>query len=388
MNYLILLFLPLVSGSFNTFEDSFDDPAIDETKIFQDLLNKFLKLDIEKKDVTGILDTFERPFIKTFPCEKDDTNELVVNVVETRVGGFSVPEELEKGVILGGTYTWQCRITTSEEKVITVDCDNTIKLNPDVINTGRKDPRVHDTENIVIFYHELLHGQLMLDAISSSEKWRNDVCNKTPSDSINLSYSDKKHVTIGPLQTEFTKALVENKGGVFINEVITLEESQDGIFSKNVLSRQELPQSLQKGILVSYRTFNIAEPAVTFPNEDVLFSGNIIDPSKSGNAWLYIFDDNNTIPETNEQIPTWIKKNAAWWSKGTITDSDFLRGIEYLVQNGIIKIEPGKVNTSTSKEIPVWIRNNAKWWSSGLISDNEFVAGIKYLIEDGIISYH
>ncbi len=107
MNYLILLFLPLVSGSFNTFEDSFDDPAIDETKIFQDLLNKFLKLDIEKKDVTGILNTFERPFIKTFPCEKDDTNELVVNVVETRVGGFSVPEELEKSVILGGTYTWQ-----------------------------------------------------------------------------------------------------------------------------------------------------------------------------------------------------------------------------------------------------------------------------------------
>ncbi len=136
MNYLILLFLPLVSGSFNTFEDSFDDPAIDETKIFQDLLNKFLKLDIEKKDVTGILDTFERQFIKNFPCEKDDTNELVVNVVETRVGGFSVPEELEKGVILGGTYTWQCRITTSEEKVITVDCDNTIKLNPDVINAG------------------------------------------------------------------------------------------------------------------------------------------------------------------------------------------------------------------------------------------------------------
>jgi hypothetical protein len=190
------------------------------------------------------------------------------------------------------------------------------------------------------------------------------------------------------LQTEFTKALVENKGGVFINEIITQEESQEGIFSKNVISRQELPQSLQKGILVSYRTFNIAEPAVTFPNEDVLFSGNIIDPSKSGNAWLYIFDDNNTIPETNEQIPTWIKKNAAWWSKGTITDSDFLRGIEYLVQNGIIKIEPGKVNTSTSKEIPIWIRNNAKWWSSVIISDNEFVAGIKYLIEDGIILYH
>ena len=353
MEYLILFILALVTGGFNTFEDSFDDPTIDESKIFQQLLNKFLKLDFEKKDVSEILETFERPFIKTFPCQKDDINELVVNVVETRVGGFSVPEELEKGVILGGTYTWQCRITTSEEGVITVDCDNTIKLNPDVINTGRKDPRVHETDNIVIFYHELLHGQLMLDAIDSSEKWRNDVCNKTPSDSIDLSYSDKQHEIIGPLQAEFTKELVESKGGVFINQVISPEESQEGIFSTNVVNRQELPQSLQRGILVSYRAFNIAEPAVTFPEEDVLFSGNLIDYSKSGNAWLYIFDDNTTVHETNEQIPTWIKKNAAWWSKGTITDSDFLRGIEYLVQNEIIKIDADKTSSSTSKEIPV-----------------------------------
>ena len=387
MDFIILLIIALVSGSFNTFDDSFDDPSISETKIFQNILDKFLKLDVDKKDVSGILKTFEKPFIKTFPCNPTDVNTLVVNVVETRVGGFTVPDEIETGVILGGTYTWQCKITTSDENVITVDCDNAIKLNPDVINKQRKDPRINEIEDVVIFYHELLHGQLMLDAITSSEKWRNDVCNKTPSDSIDLSYSDKQHKVIGPLQTDFTKQLVSKKNGVFLNEVINSNESENGNFSKNILNRLELPENLSKEIRVTYRTTNIAEPSVTFPGNEINISGKLEDKSKSGTVWLYIFDDNAIIQESIDEIPQWIKKNAGWWSKGTITDSDFLRGIEYLIQIDILKIEASNVVPSSSKEIPQWIRNNAEWWSAGLISDNEFIAGIKYLIEAGIISY-
>ena len=35
--------------------------------------------------------------------------------------------------------------------------------------------------------------------------------------------------------------------------------------------------------------------------------------------------------------------------------------------------------------IPDWIRNNAIWWSQGLITEDEFISGIKYLVEQGII---
>ena len=37
------------------------------------------------------------------------------------------------------------------------------------------------------------------------------------------------------------------------------------------------------------------------------------------------------------------------------------------------------------KEIPSWIKNNADWWAQGLISDDDFVKGIQYLIENGIM---
>jgi len=84
-------------------------------------------------------------------------------------------------------------------------------------------------------------------------------------------------------------------------------------------------------------------------------------------------------------IPSWIKNNAGWWADNKINDNDFISGIEYLIENKIVK-----VNTHVNKEnfidvIPSWIKNNAGWWSSGKISDNDFLTGIEYLIENGII---
>ncbi len=85
-------------------------------------------------------------------------------------------------------------------------------------------------------------------------------------------------------------------------------------------------------------------------------------------------------------IPQWIKNNAKWWADGEIGDTDFLKGIQYLVQNGVIKAPLSQGGyTSTSKQIPSWIKNSAGWWANGTIDDSEFVKGIGYLVQSGII---
>jgi len=84
-------------------------------------------------------------------------------------------------------------------------------------------------------------------------------------------------------------------------------------------------------------------------------------------------------------IPYWIKNNAGWWSAGSISDNDFLSGIEYLIKNKIISIGSQNINVNSSEVIPYWIKNNAGWWSAGNISDNDFLSGIEYLIENSII---
>ena len=37
-------------------------------------------------------------------------------------------------------------------------------------------------------------------------------------------------------------------------------------------------------------------------------------------------------------IPEWIKNNAKWWSEGTITEADYISGLQYLITQGVIKI--------------------------------------------------
>ncbi|MCE9617333.1 MAG: phosphate ABC transporter substrate-binding protein PstS [Nitrosarchaeum sp.] len=40
---------------------------------------------------------------------------------------------------------------------------------------------------------------------------------------------------------------------------------------------------------------------------------------------------------------------------------------------------------TTEYEIPDWIRNNAKWWADGLITDQDYIKGLQYLISQGIL---
>jgi hypothetical protein len=88
--------------------------------------------------------------------------------------------------------------------------------------------------------------------------------------------------------------------------------------------------------------------------------------------------------EISEKIPSRVKNSASQWSRGEISDSDFINEIKYLVENNSIKVSVPEKHSGD--KIPDWIRNNASWWSSGKISEDEFVNGIKYLIENGVIT--
>ena len=51
------------------------------------------------------------------------------------------------------------------------------------------------------------------------------------------------------------------------------------------------------------------------------------------------------IPQTAQdtgtginEIPSWIKNNAKWWSNGQIDDETFVKGLQFLVQNRILRV--------------------------------------------------
>jgi hypothetical protein len=89
---------------------------------------------------------------------------------------------------------------------------------------------------------------------------------------------------------------------------------------------------------------------------------------------------------TAESIPDWIRNNALWWSEGQISQSDFVSGLQYLIQEGILKVPPTQTSESTSDSVPDWVKNTASWWSEGQVTDTEFVTSIQYLMKIGLIS--
>jgi uncharacterized UPF0160 family protein len=79
-----------------------------------------------------------------------------------------------------------------------------------------------------------------------------------------------------------------------------------------------------------------------------------------------------------------IKNNAKWWSINVIPDSEFVDGLEHLIDNGIIRI-PSAEPSLSGTIIPEWIKITAKWWSNNDISDDEFIMAVEYLVKEGII---
>jgi len=87
----------------------------------------------------------------------------------------------------------------------------------------------------------------------------------------------------------------------------------------------------------------------------------------------------------NPEIPDWVKNNAKRWSSTLISNSEFIGGIKYLIEEGFIVISPTESILIHEQTIPDWVKNNAKWWSDNLISDEDFIKLIQYLIAKGII---
>ena len=85
------------------------------------------------------------------------------------------------------------------------------------------------------------------------------------------------------------------------------------------------------------------------------------------------------------QIPAWIKNIARWWHEGAIDDSEFVKGIQYLIENKIMVTHVSNTKIVKENKIPFWVKNNAGWWANGIISNNDFVSAIQYLINSGVI---
>ena len=86
------------------------------------------------------------------------------------------------------------------------------------------------------------------------------------------------------------------------------------------------------------------------------------------------------------QIPSWVKTTAGYWGQGSISESDFIKMLQYLINEQIILIEDlGEPGKWEDHDVSRWNKAYARFWSEGLVSDEEFVKGIQNIVEQGLI---
>lgn len=89
---------------------------------------------------------------------------------------------------------------------------------------------------------------------------------------------------------------------------------------------------------------------------------------------------------TAETVPDWIRNNALWWSQGEISQADFVSGLQFLIQEDILKVPATQVSENKSDKVPDWVKNTAAWWAEGKVTDADFINGVQFLMQVGLIS--
>ncbi len=114
-------------------------------------------------------------------------------------------------------------------------------------------------------------------------------------------------------------------------------------------------------------------------------------------TYLLVYDDLKSVTDNKEQAKAVI--HLIYWmiTDGQEFSSSLLyvplaEQVSELGKQGLSKVTYDgeslwnyEADASTDLGIPQWIRDNAKWWSEGLITDQDYINGLQYLIQQGIL---
>lgn len=98
----------------------------------------------------------------------------------------------------------------------------------------------------------------------------------------------------------------------------------------------------------------------------------------------WMLTDGQTFAPTLLYSP--LPDNVVELAKKSLSQVTYDGEVLWKYDNSVKPTETKTTETNTTEyEIPDWIRNNAKWWADGLITDQDYIKGLQYLISQGIL---
>jgi len=109
----------------------------------------------------------------------------------------------------------------------------------------------------------------------------------------------------------------------------------------------------------------------------------VVGPTSQGVLKISGFEKG--LPPELPKVPQWVKLNAEWWAADKISDSEFLEGVDFLLEKGIVVVPSKEVTAQAGWSIPSWVKITAGWWSNDKVTDDDFLFAIENLVEREII---
>ncbi len=277
------------------------EPSEAESRLFEEIFSRVEKhRDLIEPGIDDVKKSLSEPLKVFFSCRYlDDRNvESVTIRLSTELAGFDEGLATKhKDVLLGAAYVWDCT-AIKDRYTLTIECTNKLMLNPDFVTreeteTGEK-RIVAMAENEMTLYHELLHGQLMINAMQDTgdaSGWRADACRffERNNNEIDYTPSDRGHMVIPPAEDRFLSRLMEKNNGLLIVKTIGRDVGTEK-FTQVMASQEELGGLVNVGYYVFARSANIEDTEIVVSDDRKMIqvSGSLQDPTKDGLVRMFI----------------------------------------------------------------------------------------------------
>jgi len=212
-------------------------------------------------------------------------------------------------------------IAEAFEPFLKGEYEKSIKIFDDILEIYPEDYTIFEMKGIAL-------SNLRLESTLAMQPQQNTA----PRDPSNLNKSS---------MLEFYKALEINP-----NSVLALNGM--GLGFGNFGEYTEAERYLKKSLEINPDNKVTQNYLISLENLKKKYSLNMFEKPTEKPDFLKIMEENT--------MPPWIKNNAGWWADNKINDNDFISGIEYLIENGVIKVN-AQVNselTENDLERKVW----------------------------------
>ena len=282
---LVLLFL---SVNATLYMGNPRDPSPQEKEAFEQLYATLKNnKNLHPHSVAQTIASLNGEWTKSIPCPSGSMFERVDFEITTRQISWD-RNLIIKGKPSGigpndiGWYQWTYK-SEGLDKIKTVKATNYIMLDPAVILNNSDPSPFKKTGDEALLYHELLHGQLVIDSILFSKNFQKEVCNCN----FDLTAGDFEHRYIPDFEIDYMDSLLRaaDQSSAYVLRPETNDISNDNKFKAEVADASLIMEA--ENVRINWylpRGNNVRKNKVEVLVEDekIYVTGFLENPSKKG----------------------------------------------------------------------------------------------------------